>query len=338
METLDDLDPEHVASISRDALRLMAELGIPSLPENYNVWFAYVLGRSSALRKTIDVIRSNRRSFDKALNRELYDTFVRSDGAARDDQRISDELETILSNVRTDLATAIDGNKVQTQSLDSIEAGIHAEGIPVVIGKLRHELRSANARASTLQSKLTEASSELDQLRIDLQQAEKTSKTDALTGLANRRALEDFLRSGMIASMEQGEPLSVFLVDIDHFKTFNDKFGHQLGDQVLRLVARCLQEGVRSDDLPARFGGEELMCVMPKTPLGTCLAVAERIRSRIADARLTKRATGEHVGQVTVSVGVTEFIPGENFESLFERCDKALYQAKQDGRNRTVTA
>jgi diguanylate cyclase len=183
--------------------------------------------------------------------------------------------------------------------------------------------------------KLLGASSEVENLRTDLEKAEVWSRTDPITGLTNRRALEAYVRSAQIKAMEQGDPLSTFLVDIDHFKKFNDKFGHQLGDQVLRVVAKCVQERVREGDLAARYGGEELMCVLPGATLDTCHRVADRIRIKIANAQITKRATGERIGQVTVSIGIAEFRPGESFE--FERCDRALYQAKEGRRNRTVS-
>jgi diguanylate cyclase len=137
--------------------------------------------------------------------------------------------------------------------------------------------------------------------------------------------------------MESGKPLSIFLLDIDHFKTFNDKFGHQFGDQVLRLIARALKDGVRSGDLAARFGGEELVGVLPDADMDACAAVAERIRQSIAGRRITRRANGEVLSAVTVSIGVAQFVPGETLANLFERCDRALYAAKRGGRNRTVT-
>ena len=107
-----------------------------------------------------------------------------------------------------------------------------------------------------------------------LKLAELHSNTDALTGLANRRSLEAFLRSAQIAAMETGEPLSILMIDIDHFKKFNDSYGHQVGDQVLRLVARVLQDSVRESDLAARYGGEELMAVLPGANLDICAEVA----------------------------------------------------------------
>jgi diguanylate cyclase len=338
MEILDDLDSQHAASISREAVRLMSELDVSIIPTNFTVWFAYVIGRSPALRKTIDILRSNQRTFDKSLNRELYSTFLRSNSLVNAGQSITEELGIILRNVREDISEAIGTNNIHAAGLREVEASLGTEPPELILKHLVRELTLATERSSSLETRLAQASEELEKLRADLQEAETNSNTDALTGLANRRALDAFLRSQQIRAMEHGEALSVFLIDVDHFKAFNDKYGHQLGDQVLRLVAQCVRETIREADFAARFGGEELMCVLPGAAISACKEVAERVRRRIGDARLTKRATGEHVGQVTVSIGATEFTPGESYEALFERCDKALYQAKQLGRNCTVVS
>jgi diguanylate cyclase len=137
--------------------------------------------------------------------------------------------------------------------------------------------------------------------------------------------------------METDAPLSILMIDIDYFKQFNDSFGHQVGDQVLRLVARVLQENVREGDLAARYGGEELIAVLPDANLDGCAEAAERIRRRISEARLTRRATGEQISSVTVSIGVAQFRLAESAEALIDRCDRALYKAKRSGRNLTVT-
>jgi len=136
--------------------------------------------------------------------------------------------------------------------------------------------------------------------------------------------------------MEAGTPLSILMIDIDHFKAFNDTYGHQVGDQVLRLVGKVLQESVRECDLAARYGGEELMAILPGASLEACEEVAERVRSRVSDARLTRRATGEEISSVTISIGVAQFRMGETADGMIERGDKALYQAKRMGRNCTV--
>lgn len=339
MEALDDLDPDHAASVSARAQQLMTELGVPLIPPNFCVWFAYVLGRSAALRKTIDILRSNKRVFDKAVNRELYGTFLRSTNPTSAEQSISEELGVILANVKEDLSGAVADSAAQARELSEVGRAFQTtRDVQGVLGRLAEELSKATRRASSLEEKLADASGEVEKLRASLEDAELRSRTDALTGLANRRALEIFIRSAQIRAMEQGDPLSTFLIDIDHFKKFNDKYGHQLGDQVLRVVAKCLQEGIRDGDLAARYGGEELVCVLPGADLDACRQIAERIRCHIADARVTRRATGAEIGQVTISIGVAQFQPGESFDSLIERCDQALYQAKQSGRNCTVAA
>jgi diguanylate cyclase len=157
-----------------------------------------------------------------------------------------------------------------------------------------------------------------------------------LTGLPNRRALDEFCRKAQTKAMEEGAPLSVLLLDIDHFKNFNDNFGHGVGDQVLRLIAKVLREKVRDIDLPARYGGEELIAVLPDSDLPTGGAAAERIRRAIAECRITRRSTGEVLPTITVSIGVAQFRPGESMADLIERCDRALYLAKSGGRNRVV--
>jgi diguanylate cyclase len=137
--------------------------------------------------------------------------------------------------------------------------------------------------------------------------------------------------------MEKGEPLSVLLIDIDHFKKINDTYGHGVGDQVLRLMASVLRERLRETDLPARYGGEELIAVLPGADLATCAAVAERIRRLISECRITRRSTSELLPSITVSIGVGQFQFGESMADLIDRCDRALYLAKRDGRDRVVT-
>jgi len=176
-----------------------------------------------------------------------------------------------------------------------------------------------------------------DSIRDSLSKSEERAKTDTLTGLPNRRGLEEFFRIAQIAAMEQGEPLSILLIDVDHFKKFNDNFGHGVGDQVLRLMAKVLSEKIREGDLPARYGGEELIAVLPKADLAACEAIAERIRSSIAECSITRRSTDEVLPRITISIGVAQFQPGESMSDLIERCDRALYLAKKTGRNRVVT-
>ena len=337
-DAFDEVDFDYATTIADRASRFMSQHAVPPTPENFSVWFNYAMGASPALRKTIDILVANKRKFDSATNHDLYVTYVKpraDSGVAKD---FPEQLQGVISSAREFLATAISDNRTQIETLGEVTSRCGASSDPrPIIERLVKELSNATARASSLEANFIETSEELDKIRDSLKLAEQHSNTDALTGLANRRALEEFVRSAQITSMETGEPLSILMIDIDHFKKFNDSFGHQVGDQVLRLVAKVLQENVRGDDLAARYGGEELMAVLPGTAVEICAEIAERIRRRISEARLTRRATGEEISSVTVSVGVAQFRLAESAEMMIERCDRALYQAKRSGRNRTIT-
>jgi len=335
----DDIDLDYTASIAGQAMLHMAEHRILPTPDNFAVWSRYAAGTSPALKKAIEIIAGNKRAFDTATNRDLFRAYIgaRPEG---DDQTLlaSDQLSALMSAARGFLSATIDDNRAQVHALGnmSAEAGRGADARQLVEG-LISALSSATARASAMESNFSEASRELDIIRTSLQKAEEQSRTDTLTGLANRRALDEFFRHAQIEAMEQGTPLSVMMIDIDHFKRFNDSFGHQIGDQVLRLVANILREQVRDHDLVARYGGEEMVCVLPGANLAVCRGVAERIRMVISQRRIRRRITGEEISAMTVSIGVAEFQPGETQDGVTERCDAALYLAKRSGRNLTMT-
>jgi diguanylate cyclase len=337
-ELFGDMDVEYATTVADRAIRSMSQQAVPATPGNFSVWFDYAMGTSPALRKTIDILIGNKRKFDASTNRELYVTFVNPQSDAASAVDFPEQLRGVISSAKEFLTTAISDNRTQIEALGKVSSQVQTNSDPrPIIEKLVAELSKATTRASALETNFLATTQELDKIRDSLKAAEQRSNTDALTGLANRRSLDEFFRSAQIIAMEKGEPLSVLMIDIDHFKKFNDTYGHQVGDQVLRLVAKVLQENVREGDLAARFGGEELIAVLPGADLGACAATAERIRCRISEARLTRRTTGQEISSVTVSIGVAQFRLAESAEATIERCDRGLYRAKRLGRNRTVT-
>ncbi|MFZ0763551.1 GGDEF domain-containing protein [Bradyrhizobium sp.] len=313
----------------------MSRHGVPPTPDNFSVWFYYVMGGSLTLKKTVDILIANKRKFDAAINRDLYLTYVNPHSSTSGD--FPEQLHGVIASAQEFLATAISDNREQMENLGEVKSECQAAVDPrPIIEKLVKELSTATTRSSALEANFLQTTKDLDQIKDSLKEAEQHSNTDALTGLANRRSLDAFLRAEQITAMEAGTPLSILLIDIDHFKQFNDGFGHQVGDQVIRLVAKVVQENVRECDLAARYGGEELMAILPGAALDTCFEVAERIRRRICEARLTRRTTGEEISSVTVSIGVAQFRMAESADGMIDRCDRALYQAKRAGRNRTI--
>ncbi len=337
-DAFDELDFEYVAGMAEKAMGSMVEQRVPPTPHNFHVWFKYALGSSADLKRTIDILVGNKRKFDAATSRDLYTTYV---GAKGTDEAVahdvSQQLHEVMESARQFLATAITDNRTQIAAISEVAERSEADDPRLLIETLMNELAKAATRATKLEAQFAEKSRELDTIRESLSRSEERARTDMLTGLPNRRALEEFFRTAQAVAMEQGQSLSAMLIDIDHFKQFNDSFGHGIGDQVLRLVAKALRERVRDSDLPARYGGEEMIAILPGADLVGCAAVAERLRRALADCKITRRSTGETLPGITVSIGVAQFQPGESMEDLVDRCDRALYHAKKCGRNRVVT-
>lgn len=144
------------------------------------------------------------------------------------------------------------------------------------------------------------------------------------------------MEKAIAEALETNEAMSLMLTDIDHFKTFNDNFGHLTGDQVLRLLAMSVKHNVKGEDTTARYGGEEFAVILPNTILRAAVTVAEHIRRAVMAKELMKRSTGEHLGRMTISIGVATLRKGDTGQSLIERADTCLYAAKRHGRNRVI--
>jgi len=194
--------------------------------------------------------------------------------------------------------------------------------------RLRRELKESRA---ALQARLQEVERLQEQLREQALQ-------DPLTGMFNRRYLDAFLERELARARRDGNPLTVMILDIDHFKQINDHYGHLFGDRVIRAIGAALKAGIKGRDFVSRYGGEEFAILLPDTPVSGALVVAENIRRTVAGSRIRRLNSEEVVGNITLSAGIAAFSSVEAGEGLFERADAALYRAKNLGRNRIVVA
>ena len=221
---------------------------------------------------------------------------------------------------------------------EDLARGIAAGGDDYLVKPVSEMVFHAKVRAMQrlvgMQRNLVEVTHKLDAANAELQ---RLSTTDALTGIANRRALDDFLSREWRRCQRMEKPLSLVMLDIDYFKLFNDKYGHQAGDDCLKQVAAQIARAApRASDLAARYGGEEFMLVLGETDLDGALWMAERVRQMIGDLKVVHYATDSKF--VAVSCGVVTVLPDDqhSIETLIESADAALYQAKRGGRDRVV--
>jgi diguanylate cyclase (GGDEF)-like protein len=213
------------------------------------------------------------------------------------------------------LRYAVDGN-AEALRLDILQCFVMAVTFPWILFLGGHMQR--------IERGLTEA-------RVKLVDIEEKARRDELTGIYNRRALIAAMSDSQQRADTTGEPFSICVIDIDLFKRYNDEFDHLTGDGVLRKFAQCVQDGLRTTDFFGRYGGEEFVQILPQTALAGAMADAERLRRRIGKLELP---VSRDVGPFTVSIGVAEYVPGESIEQTFARADRALYKAKQLGRDR----
>lgn len=167
------------------------------------------------------------------------------------------------------------------------------------------------------------------------QQLGEMAATDQLTGLLNRRAIWPLLNHELQRAQRTGMPFSLVLGDLDLFKRVNDTYGHDTGDLILRETARRLGSALRAQDALCRWGGEELLMLLPDTDSGGALQVAEKLRAAMADSAMA--AGGNRISQ-TISLGVASFRDGDDIDAVVRRADEALYRAKRNGRNRVEMA
>ena len=329
-----------ILKAAKQAIVLLEQREISPIPENYAVWFLYALGKNADLVREIYKIISNNLHFTPENNAYLYQKFVVGnrgqkalDDAALSTQKIIMEALRVINDFGGE-------TKSYTQDLDKYVEHIDQEfdgneSVKSIFKELIDATINLRKSGENIGSKLEESTREINNLRKNLQQVTVEAQRDFLTGVFNRKTFENLIDEQIIAASEQKSDLCLLMVDVDHFKLFNDKFGHLLGDEVLKIVARALTDTLKGRDVVARFGGEEFVVFLPETPIEGAMRVAEMIRSTIARKELKRRDTGETYGTITVSIGVSLYRHGvDTLPTLIKRADDALYSSKHNGRNK----
>ncbi|MBI1365394.1 MAG: diguanylate cyclase [Alphaproteobacteria bacterium] len=329
-----------LAEIGQKVFSELHDMGVPPTPECYEVWFKYRQNSTPELTKEIEThIAAGKRVDADFLMRIFYQFCENKDLGPvfqRYFERMLGEVEG-LQGVAQGLSESAKefGSDVAVLSPAPDQTISDAE-LRSLLAALIETAAQATQRNQELENKLSVAIDNISRLRDSIEAIEQDAYTDYLTKLANRRRFEKFLNDAIEYAERDKEPLSLIICDIDYFKKFNDEYGHQIGDQVLKYVADVLRNNTKGRDLAARYGGEEFAIVLPNTTLKNAQTLAEQIRVRLAKKRLVNKAGNQDLGTITMSFGVAEHVGSTGAESLFERADQALYEAKAEGRNKVV--
>jgi diguanylate cyclase len=335
MTTFDD-SLRTVAEITKNVILNAADRSIPLTPENYHVWFEYFLGSNQELKASIDELIASENSFSQEINERLYTEYLKGD-KKEILQEVHKETHKIFQNIfQTTLSTSdLTSNysaKMEEYStkLDEAKDLTQIQHFIVDIIKDTNDMAESSKQ---LNQQLEEATSQIENLSKKLVETEREVLLDALTGLNNRKAFDRKIKEHYEKYEKKEIFFSVIMLDIDFFKKFNDQYGHQIGDEVLSIVGSNLKGNLKGKDFSARYGGEEFIILLPNTTLDDACVVADQIREDISTKRLKIKKTGQNIGNITASIGVSEIRERDTAITVVERADAALYLAKDSGRN-----
>jgi diguanylate cyclase len=330
-------------SLAGRALQLMQEAQVWPTPLNYELWLHYARNPQGKLGRAIQDLLEHRTPITEALSEQLAAEHLPRGGLQDQIKDASEALSRELAAVSQAVETAQRDQAAYGRTLEGASKGLaggsDAPAFKALVETLAAATKKVQTHSKALEQRLAASTSEVDQLRNRLEEARRDATTDGLTQLSNRKSFDEhFERLRGLTAAGKGGPLTLALLDIDHFKKFNDTWGHQTGDQVLRFVASVLSRHGKTPRFAARYGGEEFAMLFPGETPAQVSAALETIREEVASRILKRRSTNEDLGAVTISTGVATLRPNEKCAALTERADAALYSSKRNGRNRVTSA
>ncbi len=341
---LDHLYPDNIEATGnhlRLALQHIARHKLPYNPIAYAVWYEYASGRNPELNKEIESFEKRETPISFGTILGWFRTYIADHQTILAEKRTR-EFRSILTEVSRHIGDSGErlsrkGNKIEDYTGQLTPLTSPAE-VKTVSDGILSETRSIIRENHSLKQDMDDTITEIDALKKELEGMKQAAKTDMLTGLLNRRGFDEAVARVLEPDAGGAAPrLTVIMTDIDHFKQVNDTHGHLIGDNVLKMLSKLLKDHIKGKDIAARFGGEEFILVLPDTRLDGGRTLAEQIRTSLQNIRWRTKNSGKSIGPITVSLGLAQYRPGEKLETLIQRADNALYWAKGNGRNQTIT-
>ena len=328
---------------SRQYLRLTLELigrhGLPTDPLNYCIWYEYASEKNGSLKAAIDDHLKNNGTFSEEINRQLYNQYI-AGSSETVTSLIREGLKKVFAKIFGAIKTT---NQDFSQSEDVLETinesivpNLSQADLEQIVQKIKLEIKSLESTNGSFKDQLQQAAHEIDQLKSKMAHYRNEALKDPLTRIDNRRGFEKKLKNAIDQTKADDTSLCLIIADIDYFKKVNDTHGHLVGDNVLRMVAATIKDSIKGKDLASRVGGEEFAILLPDTPFDGAMKLADDMRITFERLDLKKKSTGESLGKITLSFGVTTYKKGEVVEDFVNRADEALYQSKNTGRNKVT--
>lgn len=334
-------DNRQALEISQRAIQALNKLSIPPLPQHYEVWFSHLEKKNNSLSSEIEQKLKSGTPPNPDFLQRVYDRHLTK---SSDTEQLNEIAEKILEEAKSlaKITGAIGESTNEFQvDLDAASSNFDEDtakphDVNLIMTALASAARDAAKRNEELEEELNEASGKIASLQSSVKAISMDANTDFLTKLNNRRFFDQTFERLTEGAIETEEPLCLVISDIDHFKKFNDKWGHKVGDQVLKLVSTVLRDNVKGQDLIARYGGEEFAIALPNTSLIDAESLVNNIRQAVSKKRLQNKLTGASLGNITMSFGIALYDKNVSIEEIFTRSDIALYQAKEKGRDRVT--
>lgn len=309
-------------------------------PDNFAVYYSFFSGSDPNLKMAMEALLEQYGSLNQAQCTELFLAHLSLEAENKVLQTTTSSIEEEITRVMGVLTKSAEDASNYKETLTDFSGTLNAskslEQIREAVTRVATETHVMAQQNQRLQAQLAHSTQELTEMRYSLDEVRKASLVDPLTEVGNRKYFANELARVIEETDESGAPLSLLMIDIDHFKKFNDSFGHLIGDEVLKLVARTLVENLKGRDIIARYGGEEFVILLPQTCVNDAEKVANQLRNTLSTKQIKRRRTNETLGSVTISVGATRYMPKEDTDTFIARADAALYDAKQTGRNKVM--
>jgi diguanylate cyclase len=323
--------------IGAQVVELAHGLGVPLTPLTFNVFYAHLERRVPELTALLNDFIGADKVLTKTIFEKLEDKYLTTAKDATDLEDLGNSIRIELEAVVEELAFAEEKTQEYGSRLQENSNKIADGNAEEAITNLMSATTDMSAHTQKLGKKIAQTNAEVSSLRTKLETMRYEAMTDPMTLLANRKAFDiDLAMAAKQAEKSEGD-LVVIVGDLDMFSSFNDQWGSQMGDMILKLVGEAMRKFMTGAVKASRFGGEEFSILAPHMTLGEGERLAERIREWIAGKKVIRKSTGEEIGNVTMSFGVAALAKGESVSGLLERTERCMLAAKNDGRNCTKT-